>query len=92
MIQHKTDGAKMSHDLPFYGKHVLLDHEQEYIQKLLKKYHAEPVTEELKQKEYDELMMEKYHGRITVPFRVVVRRDIYGKYPPHIEVILDTKV
>jgi hypothetical protein len=79
-------------DHPFYGKHVLRDREQDYIRTLLKKYHHEPVSEELKQKVWDELMMEKYLGNITIPFRVVVRRDTYGKYPPHIEVILDTKV
>ncbi len=80
------------HEQPFYGSHILVDKEQEYIKKLLRKYRGEPVSEELKQKVYDELMMEKYLGHITVPFRVVVRRDTYGKYPPHIEIILDTKV
>lgn len=80
------------HEEPFYGKWILRDREQEYIRNLLKKYRDKEVNEELKQQVYDELMMEKYHGRISIPFRVVVRRDVYGKYPTYIEVILDTKV
>ncbi len=39
-----------------------------------------------------ELQMEKHLGRITIPFRMGVRRDPYGKFPDLIEVILDTKV
>ena len=80
------------HEHPFYGHQILREREQRYIQDLLVKYRNLPVTEELKQKIYDELMMEKYHGRIKIPFRVVTRRDIYGKYPECIDVILDTKV
>jgi len=79
------------HEHPFYEHHILREGEEEYIKSLLAKYREEPVSEELKQKIYDELMMEKYHGRVTIPFRVVTRRDSYGKYPEHIEVILDTK-
>ena len=80
------------HEHPFYGHHILREREQEYIKQLLAKYRDQPVTEELKQQIYDELMMEKYHGRLTIPFRVVTRRDVYGKYREFIEVILDTKV
>lgn len=81
-----------SHEEPFYGKRIVRDNEQQYIKTLLANYRNEPVTEELKQKVYDELIMEKHLGNVSIPFRVVVRRDVYGKYPPHIEVILDTKV
>lgn len=80
------------HEKPFYGKWVLREQEQEYIAHLLEKYQKEPVTEELKKKVYDELMQEKYLGHILIPFRVVMRRDVYKKYPDRIDVILDTKV
>ena len=77
---------------PFYGEEIVRRTEQEYINNLLKKYRKEPVTEELQAKIWDELQMERYHGRIKIPFKVVLRRDIYKKYPDTIEVILDTKV
>lgn len=85
--------GSMSHEhKPFYGHDVLRDREQAYIRQLLEKYRQEPVTDELKKKVYEELAAEKFHGRITIPFRVVVRRDAYRRYPPVIDVILDTKV
>lgn len=80
------------HKEPFYGKDVYRNQEQIYINKLLSKYDNEPATEELKKKIWDELQMEKHHGRITIPFKVVIERDAYRKFPPAIVVILDTKV
>lgn len=80
------------HNIPFYDKHIHADREQEYIRNLMQKYRHEPVSEELKKKIWDELQQEKYLGNISIPFKVVTRRDIYGKYPDYIEVILDTKV
>jgi len=77
---------------PFYGVDILRTPEQLYILDLLRKYKESPVTEELKKKIWDELQMEKYHGRIKIPFKVVMRRDPYHKFPDYIEVILDTKV
>lgn len=77
---------------PFYGIDIIRRQEQAYIQQLLKKYRQEPVTEELKSKIWDELQMEKYKGHITIPFKVVMRRDALKKFPDYIEVILDTKV
>lgn len=77
---------------PFYGIEIIRRKEQEYIQTLLKKYRSEPATEELKGKIWDELQMEKYNGSITIPFKVVLRKDSQKKYPDYIEVILDTKV
>jgi len=77
---------------PFYGHDILADREQEHIKNLLKKYKTEPVTEELKKKIWDELQMEKYYGRVKIPFKVVLRRDSTGKFPDYVEVILDTKV
>lgn len=81
-----------THSHPFYDRVIICRQEQEYIAKLLKKYRHEPVTEDLKKRVFDELQMEKYHGRITIPFKLAVRRDPYGKFPDCIEVILDTKV
>lgn len=80
------------HEHPFYGYEIIRRKEQEYIKKLLQKYRHEPVTDELKKKVWDELQMEKYRGTVTIPFKLAVRRDPYGKYPDLIEVILDTKV
>lgn len=80
------------HHHPFYDQEVIRHHEQEYINNLLKKYSNEPVNEELKKKIWDDLQMEKYYGRITIPFKVTLRRDASGQFPDYIEVILDTKV
>lgn len=86
MTQHSED------EHPFYGIDIIRSKEQDYIQNLLKKYKDESVNEELKGKIWDELQMEKYKGNITIPFKIVMRRDISKKYPNYIEVILDTKV
>lgn len=77
---------------PFYDTEIVRKNEQEYIQNLLKKYRDLPATEALKEKIWDELQIEKFLGRIKIPFKVVLRRDAYHKYPDYIEVILDTKV
>lgn len=77
---------------PFYGENIFADREQEIIQGLLAKYKGEIANEELKKKIWDELQMEKYHGRLKIPFKVVLRKDSYGKFPAYIEVILDTKL
>ncbi len=80
------------HGVPFYDRDILRFQEQQAIENLLKKYRNDPPTEDLKKKIWEELMMEKYLGRITIPFKVVLRKDPEGKFPNHIEVILDTKV
>lgn len=77
---------------PFYGYDIIRGKEQDYIKSLLKKYKNEPVNDALKQKIWDELQMEKYHGRVTIPFKVVLCHDSTGKFPDYVEVILDTKV
>ncbi len=77
---------------PFYGVDIYRGKEQEYIRSLLKKYKHEPVTDELKAKIWDELQMEKHLGRVTIPFKVIMRRDASKKFPDYIEVLLDTKV
>lgn len=86
MTQHSED------EHPFYGIEIIRRKEQEYIQKLLKKYAKNPVTDELKSKIWDELQMEKYKGNITIPFKIAMRRDTQKKYPDFIEIIIDTKV
>lgn len=84
--QHSED------EHPFYGIDIIRRREQDYIQNLLKKYRNEPVNDELKAKIWDELQMEKFRGNITIPFKVIMRKDALKKYPDYIEVILDTKV
>lgn len=86
MDQH----SKSEH--PFYGVDIISRKEQLYIQDLLKKYRNEAVTDELKEKIWNELQMEKYKGNITIPFKVLIKRDATKKYPDVIEIILDTKV
>ena len=80
------------HNHPFYGHVIIRRTQEEYIKNLMKKYQKEPVNEELKKKVWDELQMEKYLGNITIPFKLAVRMDPYGKFPDLLEVILDTKV
>lgn len=81
-----------SHEHPFYGHVIIRRTQEEYIKSLMKKYQHEPVNEELKKKVWDELQMEKHLGNITIPFKLAVRMDPYGKFPDLLEVILDTKV
>lgn len=76
----------------FYGYSIVRNEQQELIQTLLKKYSKEPPSEELKKKIWDELQKEKFLGHLTIPFKVVLRRDPAGQFPSYIEVILDTKV
>ncbi|MBA3956972.1 MAG: hypothetical protein H0X51_01060 [Parachlamydiaceae bacterium] len=77
---------------PFYGIEIIRRKEQAYIKNLLKKYKNEPVNDALKQKIWDELQMEKHLGNLTIPFKVVMRRDASGVFPEFVEVILDSKV
>jgi hypothetical protein len=76
----------------FYDALVVRRQQQEYIRSLLKKFQNEAVSEELKKKVWEELQKEKHLGKVTIPFKLAVRRDPYGKFPDSIEVILDTKV
>jgi hypothetical protein len=84
--------SEEEHEHPFYGQWILRHRQEAYIKKLLRKYKSEPVNEDLKKKIWDELQMEKYSGRVTIPFKIALRRDPYGKFPDYVEVILDTKV
>lgn len=77
---------------PFYGHTVLRDQQQAYIRQLLRKYRNDPPSEALKEKIWNELQLEKFHGRVTIPFKVVMRSDKSNHYPSYIEVILDSKV
>ena len=79
-------------DHAFYGQTIARKQQEEFIKKLLAKYRDEPYSEELKEKVYEELMWEKHLGNLTIPFKVFVRRDPSNNYPPHIEVLLDTRV
>jgi hypothetical protein len=82
----------MTHAHPFYGKEIFADREQEKVKALLAKFKGLPVDEELKAKIWDELQMQKSLGTISIPFKVAMRRDATGKFPPCIEVILDSKL
>ena len=71
---------------------LFMSEEKEKVEEILKPYQGLAATEELKKKIWDVLQKAKYEGRITIPFKVVSRKDIYKKYPDCIEIILDTKV
>ena len=77
---------------PFYGKEIVRADQQAYISQILNKYKNHPVNEDLKKLIWDELQMEKYKGHITIPFKVILKRDATGTYPSYIEIVLDTKV
>lgn len=76
------------HEHPFYGVNILRNREQAYIGRLLQKYRHLPANEELQKKIFDELQQEKHKGNVKIPFKVVLR----AKFPPYVEIILDTKV
>ena len=80
------------HEHPFYGQTIVRQNQEDYVKSLMLKYQDEPISEELKKKIWNELQMEKHYGRLTIPFKMAVRRDPYGKFPDKIEIILDTKV
>lgn len=84
--------SKENEEHPFYGKPVLRHREEEEIRQILSKYKNDPVDEALKEKIWNDLQMAKYEGKITIPFKVVMRRDVFGEYPEYVEVILDTKL
>lgn len=75
------------HNHPYYDKEIVRRQEQEYINELLSKYRGERADEGLKQKIWEELMLEKHLGRVSIPFKVVLKKD-----PDVVEVILDSKV
>lgn len=77
---------------PFYGEEILRSRQQAYIQTLLRKYKDVPANEELKKQIWEELQREKHLGRVSIPFKVVLRKDPCRVHPDYIEVILDTKV
>lgn len=76
---------------PFYGKEVLRDSEQAYIQKLLRKYRGRLADENLKKEIYEELHKAKVAGIISIPFKVSLVSGI-PPLGPYVEVLLDSKV
>ncbi|MFT4554275.1 MAG: hypothetical protein ACI9S8_002925 [Chlamydiales bacterium] len=82
----------MSENHLFYEKEIIREDQQRYIEKILEKYKLEPVTDELKQRIYDDLSRERYLGNITIPFKIIEKRDNSGVHHPYIEVLLDTRV
>jgi hypothetical protein len=76
----------------FYGKEIVREKQQEFIQQILHKYRNEKASEELKEKIYNDLFAEQHKGNITIPFKVLFKKDETGTHPPCIEVLLDTRV
>lgn len=77
---------------PFYGHEILRQQEEEKVKSILARYKGEEANDALKKKIWDDLQDAKHKGLITIPFKVALRKDVYGKYPNYVEVILDTKV
>lgn len=77
---------------PFYGKEIDPKTEQRTIQKILSKFCSEPVSEDLKKKIYEELTAAKHIGKISIPFKIVMRKFPDERRQDYIEIILDTKV
>lgn len=82
----------MSENHLFYEKEIVREEQQTYINSILEKYKNEAVTDELKQRIYDDLCRERYLGNITIPFKLIVKRDNSGVHHDYIEVLLDTRV
>lgn len=82
----------MSQDHLFYEKEIVRVREQERIKKILTKYQNEPLSDELKEKIYNDLVEERHKGNISIPFQLNVKKDASAAHPPYIEVLLDTRV
>lgn len=77
---------------PFYGKVIIPRQEQAYLQSLLSSFKGRKADESLQKEIFDALQKAKHEGFLTIPFKVVLRKDPYNKHPASVEVILDTKV
>ncbi|MCB1136212.1 MAG: hypothetical protein KDK78_08090 [Chlamydiia bacterium] len=76
----------------FYGSTISRQQQEEVIEHALAKYKGLPATEDLRQKVYNDLMLLKHEGAVTIPFKVLLKVDENRNTRPHIEVILDTRV
>ncbi len=82
----------MTSEHHFYGSVISRHQQEELIESIVRKYRGLPATEELRQKVYDDLMLMKHEKKVTIPFKVLLKLDENGNSPPHIEVVLDTRV
>lgn len=88
-MEEKTN---TSHHPPFYGIEILRGREQEKIKSFLQKWKGRTADDTLKKEIYEALLKEREEGRISIPFKVVLRKDPTKIHPDYVEVILDTKV
>ncbi|CRX39336.1 hypothetical protein [Estrella lausannensis] len=77
---------------PFYGYEILREREHAQIEKILSKHKGKQADDQLKKEIYEELQDLKDKGTISIPFKVVLRKDPMARQAPYIEVILDTKL
>lgn len=77
---------------PFYGYEILREREHATIEAILSKHKGKRADDTLKKEIYEELHDLKDKGVITIPFKVVLRKDLKVPEASYIEVILDTKV
>lgn len=77
---------------PFYGFEILKEREHVKIESILQKYKGRQADDSLKKDIYEELQRLKTAGVITIPFKVVLRKDPISPLKNYVEVILDTKI
>lgn len=83
----------MSHENhPFYGFEILKERQHAHIESVLAKYKGRNPDDSLKKEIYEELQALKSEGVVTIPFKVVLRKDPKNPLKNYVEVILDTKV
>lgn len=80
------------HEHPFYGFEILKDRQHAHIESVLAKYRHRNADEALKKEIYEELQALKSDGKITIPFKIVLRKDQRSSLKNYVEVILDTKL
>ena len=88
-----TESPKLDKEGKMTEEHLILrDREQAYIDRLLKKYRGEVADDTLKKAIFEDLQKEKFLGNIKIPFKVILKNGVPGKFPPCVEVVLDSKV
>lgn len=71
---------------------IFRNQQQAYIEQLLTKYKGKAADDTLKKAIYEELQKEKCAGNIKIPFKVILKNGVPGKFLPYVEVLLDSKV
>jgi len=90
--KEKARAGMHEEEHPFYGYEILRERQHALIDTVLAKYKGRAPDDALKKEIYEELQSLKAAGQVTIPFKVVLRRDLKRPLKNYVEVILDTKV